>query len=356
MKIEVISFTQAGFSLSQRLKNLLSADTNVSQNQNSEDFQVNISFGGKVSEEKIKKSEVLGAEDSTKEDFSLAGGALYDFSLAKRAISLNQWTKDAFQKGNAMIFIGAAGIAVRSIAPFIKNKAEDPAVLVIDEKAGFVIPLLSGHLGGANALAKKIACLLGSTPVITTASDVNSLFAVDDFARENSLSINNLSLAKDFASNFLKEKHGNFSVTPFIQEGDDKELLLVPRCFIIGIGCKKGKSCEEITDFIYRILGQHKINPSAIEKIVSIDLKKDEKGIIETAKKMGVPFKTYSAAELNQVSQKVTSSSFVEKTTGTDNVCERAVLASGGEKILIAKIAENGMTFALGVKRVYLEI
>ena len=145
----IISFTQKGYSLSTRLKSLLGEE-------------VNLAFGGKISD----SNELL---------------SIY--------MPLSEWVQLYFRQGNALIFIGAAGIAVRAIAPFLKSKITDPAVLVMDEMGSFVIPILSGHIGGANALARKIAALLGAQAVLTTASDVNNIPAIDEFATQNNLSI-----------------------------------------------------------------------------------------------------------------------------------------------------------------------
>ena len=104
------------------------------------------------------------------------------YGLIPLVTSLHDWTADMFDEKDALLFIGASGIAVRSIAPFVADKRKDPAVVVMDEKGQFVISLLSGHLGGANELTGKIANLTGAIPVITTATDVNGRFAVDIFA------------------------------------------------------------------------------------------------------------------------------------------------------------------------------
>ena len=106
------------------------------------------------------------------------------------SISTSQWAGEQFRTGkDGVIFIGACGIAVRSIAPYIAGKKTDPAVLVIDECGQFVISLLSGHLGGANELAARCAGYLHATPVVTTATDLHSRFAVDVFAKKNGCAI-----------------------------------------------------------------------------------------------------------------------------------------------------------------------
>ena len=119
---------------------------------------------------------------------------------------LQEWTQEHFQKGNVLVYIGASGIAVRAIAPLLQGKDTDPAVLVMDEKGMNVIPLLSGHLGGANEWAQKLAKITGGQAVLTTATDVNGLFAVDVFARDNDLVIDDLGKAASFSAGLLREK------------------------------------------------------------------------------------------------------------------------------------------------------
>ena len=107
-------------------------------------------------------------------------------------ISMQDFAKRAFEEADALIFIGAAGIAVRAIAPYLQSKATDPAVLCLDEGGQFCISLLSGHIGGANELCLRVADLSGAVPVITTATDVHGLFAVDDWARRQGFFVANL--------------------------------------------------------------------------------------------------------------------------------------------------------------------
>ncbi len=320
----IISFTQKGYSLSTRLKSLLGEE-------------VNLAFGGKISD----SNELL--------------------SIYK---PLSEWVQLYFQQGNALIFIGAAGIAVRAIAPFLKSKITDPAVLVMDEMGSFVIPILSGHIGGANALARKIAALLGAQAVLTTASDVNNVPAIDEFATQNNLSINDMEKAREFAANVLNESCypgsesalsyiPQFTVSAYIKSDI---LSLIPKCVILGIGCKKGKSTEELKNFVREMLEVSGIDSRSIAEIASIDLKKDEKAIISLSESLKVPFVTFSAEKLNEIPQKVSQSVFVSQITGTDNVCERAVFAAGADELILSKTARNGMTIAIGIRKINIEI
>jgi cobalamin biosynthesis protein CbiG len=117
----------------------------------------------------------------------------YESRLVFRDAVIREVCRTAFEKAVPLIFIGAAGIAVRSVAPFVKDKLSDPPVIVIDELGRFVIPILSGHMGGANELAAELSeCMAASysaVPVITTATDINGTFSVDLFAKENGLTV-----------------------------------------------------------------------------------------------------------------------------------------------------------------------
>lgn len=315
----------------------------------------------------------------TQAGFSLSKQIDSDSSTFGKGKKVSEWTKTHFQKGNCLIFIGAAGIAVRSIAPFLENKKNDPAVLVIDEKGRFVIPILSGHIGGANEMAVKIAEKLGAQAVLTTASDVNGLPAIDVFASKNGLEINDMTLAKEFASSFLnyhelmrqgilnsstipvvssfsdvpKVTLPFFSISPYIKKDT---LNLIPRCVILGIGCKKGKSPEELKDFVLKNLESRKIDVRSVLKIASIDLKKEEKALVSLAQSLNVPFVTFSAVALNRIKQKVSHSDFVSSVTGTDNVCERSAFAAGSDSLIASKISSDGMTLAIGMKKEKIEI
>ncbi len=285
-------------------------------------------------------------------------------------LSASDWAGKAFAEADALVFCCASGIAVRTIAAHVRDKRTDPAVLVLDDGGTFVIPLLSGHLGGANALAEDLARKLGATPVLTTATDVNGLFAVDVFAKRNDLYIEDMVLAKTVSAALLAgEKVGFRSDLPVegaLPEGltageadlgilvsatDEKPfprtLRLIPRRYAAGLGCRRGKSEEELEAFLMENLVRCGVDVHELRTLSSIDLKKDEPGLVSLANKLGLPFVTYSAEALQEATGDFTASAFVRETTGVDSVCERAaVLASGGQ-LIVRKVAENGMTFAL---------
>jgi len=295
--------------------------------------------------------------------------------LEKVEGSLKEWTKMNFKDYEVLIYIGATGIAVRAIAPFLVSKDKDPAVLCIDELGQNVIPLVSGHIGGANGCAKYIASLIGGRAIISTATDLEGRFAVDEWAVERGLILTDLKKAKSIASDILKDKTIGF-VSDFPVEGKlpkqvlessygeigiyigyDKgkkpfkeTLWLIPKGLTLGIGCRKGTSFEQIERLIRGQLEKLDIPIEAIGKVVSIDLKQEEQGLLEWATHYHKSISFYSAHELNQIEGDFTPSSFVKQITGVENVCERsAVKGSDGGKLLLKKVALDGVTMALAM-------
>ena len=293
--------------------------------------------------------------------------------------SLNDWTEKNFKDNDALIFVGATGIAVRAIAPFMRDKLTDIPVIVIDENASFVIPVLSGHVGGANELSEKIANGLNAQAVITTATDINDKFAVDVFAKKNSLFIVNKDGIKEVSSKVLAGKEillsapkgkideeklpEGIKLTDYPPSRADilitsnrdlnkANIILRPREYILGIGCKKDKDFEEILSFLSECLNEAGIDFNDLYAIASIDLKKDEEALSRLSGYLKIPFIIYSAAELNAVKGDFSSSDFVKETTGVDNICERASLLCAGEngKLVFKKKAGGGVTVAF-VKR-----
>jgi cobalt-precorrin 5A hydrolase len=281
--------------------------------------------------------------------------------------------QQAFQEDRLLVFIGATGIAIRSIAPYVKSKATDPAVLSLDEQGTFVIPLLSGHIGGANALALKIAQELQATPVLTTATDVNKLFAVDEWATRHNMAISSLSSAKTFAAYLVDGQTvgvcSDFPVREPLPKGLQlacegavglaislhkgvqpfvDTLVLRPRILHLGIGCRKGISMDAIEKLVLEQLQRLNLTLSLVTGIASIDVKKEEPGLLAFAREYALPFHCYTATQLQQVAGTFTPSAFVARTVGVDNVCERAaVLDSKGGKLLLKKTSLEGVTLAI---------
>ncbi|MCD8198024.1 MAG: cobalt-precorrin 5A hydrolase [Lachnospiraceae bacterium] len=290
--------------------------------------------------------------------------------------SLSAWTEAQFRETDALIFIGATGIAVRSIAPYVRSKKTDPAVLVMDERGRHVISLLSGHIGGANALTLLAAEITGAEPVITTATDLNGKFAVDAFAARRDLYMDSMPIAKEIAAWLVEgrrvgmrsafpvfgsvpdelDQNGTqeigFSVTIRKDAPFERTLHLVPRAVVLGIGCKKGTEEEPIRSLVCETLSRYEIFPESIAKIASIDLKKEEQGLCSFAESIGVPVVTYTAEELKtvQADEEFSESDFVKSVTGVGNVCERAALkCSGARRLLLPKTAAQGVTVAAAV-------
>ena len=288
----------------------------------------------------------------------LSSDAEVEISLQSAdAGSLVERTERAF-KGDALIFVGAAGIAVRAIAPFIRGKDKDPAVIVIDELKQHVIPILSGHLGGANDLARSLAELLSAEEVITTATDINKVFAVDSFASERGIGIENPERIKDVSAALLRNEEVGISLSPFLSDIFPKTLHLVPKCLCLGVGCRKGTEYGELRDFILGFLKDRNIALSAVSDIASIDIKRDEEAIRRFSEEYSLNLFFFSADELKELPDCFTfsESDFVLKETGVSNVCERSAVKRASElcsfdrvRLLEKKQVSKGMTLAIAL-------
>ena len=287
--------------------------------------------------------------------------------------------KQAFSSADALIFWCAAGIAVRRIAPYLSHKSKDPAVLVLDEKGTHCISLLSGHMGGANALTRTVSELCGAEPVITTGTDMEHRFSVDEFARCNGFVVTDWEKAKRISVDVLAGK--TLKIAGLLEkeqycpvEGmeehawtagelpDDADvwitsrqlqvpaqvLQLIPKDLTIGIGCRRGTNCSALQTALARFLEQTGLDARGICRITSIDRKKEEQGLIDLAAELKVPFVTYTSEELLQAPGEYPSSEFVREITGVDNVCQRsAMLGAGDGAICLAeKTVVDGITMA----------
>jgi len=283
-------------------------------------------------------------------------------------VTLKGWTAEHFAQDEALIFVGAVGIAVRAIAPHCKSKATDPAVVVVDEGGNFAVPLLSGHLGGANALARALAKVCGAVPVITTATDVNGLFAVDLWAKAQNCTVLEPERIKNISGALLAGRTVRYysqwpvagEAPASVEKADAPEaadftltltpkgeaLHLVPRIGVLGVGCRRGTTAQQLED----AFAASGLSPAAVCAAASIDLKKDELGLAEFCKNHGWPITFYPAEELRAMPGQFTPSAFVASITGVDNVCERAAVKASGGALFLPKTAGGGVTLALAVR------
>lgn len=329
-----------------------------------------------------------------------------------------------FGQVDAIVFVTASGIAVRSVAEHLAHKSEDPAIVCMDECGKHVISLVSGHAGGANALTQMLADVIWATPVITTATDVEGSFSIDDYAREHNLVVTDWTKAKAISAEVLatgaepvwieepavtqgeekraceirKEQNstgidvgkiendgcknevdgcGNrinvkrlqigshqVIITPKDVPVDAQTLQLIPRCIVAGVGCKKGIPADKIEHAVQDAFAKAGLRMEALCAVSSIDLKKEEAGLLEFCETRNVPFETYAAEELQAVPGTYSASEFVSGVTGVDNVCERSAVKYASEhdmnqgeqllgrqakhgELLLRKQAYGGVTVAL---------
>lgn len=305
---------------------------------------------------------------------------------------------ELWKECSVLIFIMATGIVVRHIAPLLQSKDRDPAILVLDEKGEFVIPLLSGHLGGANAWARKIANRIGAQPVLTTATDVRGLTAPDEYTRqfgwvvepvERLRKVNRFLLDNGYLnvwSDYELPEHHPLRQDPHYRFLDESEkgkahlwisvqressfhdfananqpghfgeppLLLIPRVFSIGVGCRRGVSGERILEAVQVGLDQIGISRKSVQGIYSIDLKANEVGIQEAAQVLGVPFRTFSAEKVQAVNEErgLSCSGYVREMIGVDGVCEAtSLLGTKQGEMVLPKQKLNGVTVSISQEK-----
>lgn len=299
--------------------------------------------------------------------------------------NIKDTVETVFREYDAIIAIMATGIIVRSIAPYIKSKTTDPAVLSIDDNGNFVISLLSGHLGGANRLTDKIAKLIDSIPVITTSTDVNRCLGIDTLAKDLYFSVINpeailpinkailkseeivfhINESSDFSflKSYLDKNTLEINVlTKFSDDvpndeihvtADDECLILKKQSVTVGIGCRRGKSEEDIENAVSKALKYLNLTLNRIDMIASADIKKDEKGLLEFSENKDIPITFVGTDEIKDFDfDDISKSEFVKSKFGINGVCEPAALIAAGEnsKLVYRKTAFNGVTVAIAVK------
>ena len=302
---------------------------------------------------------------------------------------LSAAVKEKFDLYSGHIFIMATGIVVRVLAPLIQNKTVDPAVVVVDDLGKNAISLLSGHIGGANELTCEIARIIGANPVITTATDINRVPAIDVLAVENGLVIENPAAIKNVNMalvknepvavhdplKFLEDMLLDLESAAFcrlshnlkkrLQQSDIKEipivyiddaiielppqvLILRPPSLIAGIGCNRGTDSQEIRDHLTEVFESNRLALPSLKCLASIDIKNDEAGLIEVAQSLELPLIFFKREELNQVKGIKNPSPVVEKHVGVKSVCEAAaILASRGGTLIVPKQSTQNVTVAI---------
>ncbi|MCR5337280.1 MAG: cobalamin biosynthesis protein [Lachnospiraceae bacterium] len=274
--------------------------------------------------------------------------------------TIGEWADSVFLPGNALIFVGAVGIAVRAVSPLVKDKFIDCPVIVIDDNGQFVIPVLSGHAGGGNKLAVTLASLIDALPVITTSTDVNDAFSVDTFATENRLSVRNREGIKRVSVKAIEEKKITLSIKDYppkekvdvvVADETDAEytLLLSPKKYTVGLGMKRGKDADQADVYFREILEKTGLQVSDIYAICTIDVKEDEPAISALRDHYRLPVLSFDAALLSKAEGTFEASEFVRQTVGVDNVCERAAVlgAGAGAQLILKKQSRDGMTIAI---------
>ena len=388
VRIYVMAFTAAGLKTAERLSGIFSQQKNAEARF-------------------FAPARIMEAADDLEASAAARASGEPAEPPAFSSSSLVEFTSLAFAEADHIIYIGAAGIAVRAIAPHLKSKDTDPGVIVMDEKAAYVIPILSGHIGGANALALDMARALGAQAVITTATDVNGVIAIDSWAMQNHMKIDRIGNIKHISSAVLENRRiklytqcrGKFAVlkseelkalyegfeaadsldssNPSESSGSDvplvvitdsqsliedvrkrfpEALVLIPCVTFAGMGCRKDIDFLPAKELFDQALTELDLDVRAIRSLNSVDLKKDEKALLMLAEKYGIEFKTFSAEELMEAElhtdAEMSHSELVSRVAGAGNVCERAAVmgAAGSEygiELIMKKTKRNGVTIAV---------
>ncbi|CDH23414.1 cobalt-precorrin 5A hydrolase [Xenorhabdus bovienii] len=294
--------------------------------------------------------------------------------------------RKAFSQYGSLVMVGATGIAIRVIAPLLRGKLTDPAVVVLDEKGQFAISLLSGHMGGANDLARQVADLLGGQAVITTATDVNQLAALDVLSQQidgemanfrasvktvNQMLVNGKRVGMWWHPALIDEKRQcdtrGFIPVESLDDLPELDALvyvshrraipvlaiptfkLVPRRIIAGIGCRRGVAAERVAQLLDRHLAEHDFDPLALKAIGSVALKQEEPALVQLAEKRRIPFQIFSVNQLAQCEQAFPASEFVRKTVGVGCVSQPVAWLMSQGQLVGHTLREQGVTITLGV-------
>jgi cobalt-precorrin 5A hydrolase len=288
----------------------------------------------------------------------------------------------AWRECDSIICIMGCGIAVRMVSPLLENKAVDPAVVVVDQDGRFAVSLVSGHIGGANVLARKVASITGGQAVITTASDLQDKPAIDLVAKKAGLLIENSGILSRIQAavldeeplwifdpdwlllKHLPENHGlrvinsgedpgalrsslGIWVSELVSPRGLKCLKLRPANLVIGIGCNRGTASEEIVEFIGRKLKENRLTPLSIKNFASLDIKSDERGLLNAAGAFDKPIHFCTRQQIEGMFVPNPSET-VARHVGVESVCEASALWSAGTReLLVPKRKAGNCTLAI---------
>lgn len=322
--------------------------------------------------------------EQMKADLFLPSALAADFG-ATPFVSILNIVAQNFSRYLRHIFIASAGIVVRAISPHLASKYEDPAVVVLDQEGKFCISLISGHLGGANSLAKEVAELTRGIPVITTATDTAGIISMDMLAKENNLEMLNPEAVKCVSMAMLSDKpvmifddknrlglknKNNLVEIKWINREENMRddlpgvrvtykavknpcpghLILYPKCLVAGLGCNRGTPAEEILEFIANTFEGNGLSISSLKCLATIMAKKDETGLLSAADKLDVPIIFLTSDELKTI-KAPHQSDLVEKHMGVGSVCEAsAMIISGSKELLVPKTKTRNVTLAIALE------
>lgn len=285
--------------------------------------------------------------------------------MKEKTLLIENGLQNFFEKNllkyDTFLFITASGIAVRTIAPFIKSKDKDPAVLTMDEEGNFIISLLSGHLGGANEAAKILGEITGAVPVISTASDVSGKIAVDTIAMKINGKLESLESAKKVTSLIVAGKEVDIKVPENMENENPQGVILIsnrknieiakiiPQNIVVGIGCKKNKEAEKIIDAVKDSFEKLNLCEESIRVFATVDIKENEVGIIGTAEYFGKELKIISREDIQKIENNFETSQFVKKSIGVGSVSAPCafIAGKGRGKFLAEKLKYEGITISI---------
>ncbi|HMK53617.1 MAG TPA: cobalt-precorrin 5A hydrolase [Methanobacteriaceae archaeon] len=284
--------------------------------------------------------------------------------------------KNIYNDYDCIIGVMATGIVIRTICSLLKSKADDPAILVVDEKGEHVISLLSGHLGGANHYARIVSLVLDADPVITTATDVSGNMGVDTLARTYWLGLENLHAVKIINRAIVEGQNAELYLPTrydFLKEDEmaqnsynfhywdenhlrvdfeEVSLTLNPLPMVAGVGSRRGVSSQQVLNGLELAMSHLGIPVDRLDVIATGEMKKDEEGIMEAAWSLGIPVEIIPIKELEIFRHPhVKTSLLVEKKFGLVGVAEPSALITAGDnpKLILRKTSFNGVSVAIAV-------